>query len=419
MDLLDRSLTAFHACSEIAKILEENSFTQLKEGVKWNLEANKGYYLVRNGSSLIAFKCGEGYSFNIVASHSDSPCFKLKTDFEMKVDNYRKFNVEKYGGGIFYSWLDRPLTVAGRLIVKRDGELRSVEFSSSHTFIIPSLAIHFNRTVNDGVKLNPQVDLSPIESILNDGKLDEEIKNFANGEVVDADLYLVCSQKPFTAGADDELISSPRIDNLTSVFSSVEGLIHGEEKAINVVFIADNEEVGSRTKQGAGSKFLYDTLLKISLSMGKTEEDLKDSLNSSFLISSDNAHAVHPNHPELSDPANRVLMGKGVVIKKHAGQNYTTDGFSSAIVKQIFDKAGVSHQDFFMRSDLPCGGTLGAISSSQLSIKSADIGLGQLAMHSAVETFAFSDFEEEVKGLTLFYSCSMTSDGYESVKIDF
>ncbi len=419
MQALYNSPTAFHACSEIAKILEENSFTMLKEGEKWQLEKNKGYYLMRNNSSLIAFKCGKDFSFNIVASHSDSPCFKLKTNYEMKVENYRKFNVEKYGGGILYSWFDRPLTVAGRLIVKKGDELYGVNFTSSHTFVIPSLAIHFNRTVNDGVKFNPQTDLSPIESVVNDGRLNDEINRFADGEVVDCDLYLVCSQKPFSAGCDDELVCSPRIDNLTSAFSSVEGLIHGKEKAINVVFVADNEEVGSRTKQGAGSKFLYDTLLKISLSLGKTEEEMRDSLNSSFLVSFDNAHAVHPNHPELSDPTNKVLMGNGIVIKKHANQNYTTDAFSSAVIKRIFEKAEVPCQDFFMRSDLPCGGTLGAISSSQLSVRSVDVGLAQLAMHSAVETFAFKDFEYAEKGLTTFFSVKLTCDGYDSVKILF
>lgn len=417
-ELLDKSLTQYHACDEVARILTENGFGELKENEKWNVARGKGYFVRRDGSAIIAFRVGERNSFNIVASHTDSPCFKLKFNPEIKTDNYFKFNVEKYGGGIFYTWLDRPLKVAGRIVLKDGDGLHAVTFTSRSTFVIPSVAIHFNRTVNDGVKLNAQTDMSPIESILREGGLAEEIARFAGDKTVcDGDLYLVCAQPAFSTGCDGELLCSPRIDNLTSVFSSVYALIAAHPEAIDVCYAADNEEVGSSTKQGAGSKFLFDTLTRIARSLGIGEEDYAAALADSFMVSDDNAHAVHPNHPELSDPTNRVMLGKGIVIKHHANRNYTSDAFSSSLIKTVFDKAEVKHQDFFMRSDLPCGGTLGAISSRQVSIRSVDIGLAQLAMHSAVETFAVADYDEAVKGLTSFFSCAFASSGGSDVKI--
>ncbi|MBQ7642782.1 MAG: M18 family aminopeptidase [Clostridia bacterium] len=415
---LDNSYTAYQACENAAKILEKEGFTQLKENGIENLEKNKGYFVIRDGSSLIAFKAGDAEGFNIVASHSDSPCLKLKYNSEMKVENYRKFNVEKYGGGILYSFLDRPLKIAGRVVIKEGNKLFTKNFVSEKTFVIPSVCIHFNRTVNDGIKLNPQTDMSPIESIIPVGGLYDEIKAFAGKrEVADCDLFVACAEKAFVAGSADELICSPRIDNLTSALSSLQALAKASPKAVNVAYIADNEEVGSTTKQGAGSKFLFDTLKKIYFALGKSEKDFDNALQNSLMVSFDNAHAVHPNHPELSDPTNKVLLGGGIVVKHNANQSYTTDAFSSSLIKTVFDNAGVKYQDFFNRSDIMGGGTLGAISSRQLSIKSVDIGLAQLAMHSALETFAYSDYEQAVKGLTAFYSSAFLSDGYNKTEI--
>ena len=403
-DFIFNSPTPYHAADNAAEILSEAGFTRLYEGEKWQIQKGKGYFTVKDGSAIIAFKAGEEFSFNIAASHSDSPCFKLKKGTLIS-DNYKKFNVEKYGGGIIYSWLDRPLTVAGRLIVKDGDALESVLFKSKHNFVIPSVAIHFNRNVNDGVKFDAQRDTSAIESILDKTSLESEISEFTRGnEVVDADLYLVCDERPFVCGAADELISTPRADDLTSAFASIKALEKSAPKAINVVFIANNEEVGSMTKAGAASTFLSDVLRRVALALGKTEEDYACALDGSFMLSCDNAHAVHPNKPELSDPASRVGLGGGVVIKHHGNMNYTTDGFSSAVIKTVFDKANVKYQDFYMRSDLPCGGTLGAISGTHVSIRSADIGIAQLAMHSAVETFAATDETEIEKGLTAFFS---------------
>ena len=419
LNYLNESLTAYHAHDNAVKLLEKNGFEELKENQEYKVKIGGKYFVSKDGSALIAFKVGKEFAFNVVASHSDSPCFKLKYNPEMKVENYVKFNVERYGGGLLYSWLDRPVTVAGRVILSDENSLESKTFTSEKTFVIPSVAIHMNRSANDGLKLNPQTDLSPIADIFKTGGLNEELEKFANGKKIeDFDLFVCCSQKAFTCGYEDELLVSPRIDNLASAISSLEALIACEPKAISMAFVADNEEVGSSTKQGAGSKFLIDTLTRIAVALGK-KDDLDLALANSFMVSDDNAHATHPNHPELSDPTNRVKLGEGIVIKHHANQNYTTDAFSSALIKKIFDKAEVKHQDFFMRSDLPCGGTLGAISSRQVSIRSVDIGISQLAMHSAVETMAVADYDHAVKGLTAFYNCKISSDGSKKLSVEF
>lgn len=419
INYLNKSLTAYHAHDNAVKLLQKNGFVELKENQEYKIKTGGKYYVSKDGSALIAFKVGKEFAFNVVASHSDSPCFKLKYNPEMKVENYVKFNVEKYGGGLLYSWLDRPVTIAGRVILSDGDSLESAVFTSEKTFVIPSVAIHLNRSANDGLKLNPQTDLSPIADVFKSGGLMEELESFANGrKIEDFDLFVTCNQPAFTAGFDNELLVSPRIDNLTSAISSLEALIACNPKVISVAYIADNEEVGSSTKQGAGSKFLIDTLTRIATALGK-KDALDLALANSFMVSDDNAHAIHPNHPELSDPTNRVRLGEGIVIKHHANQNYTTDAFSSAIIKKIFAQANVKYQDFFMRSDMPCGGTLGAISSRQVSIRSVDIGLAQLAMHSAVETMALADYETAVNGLTSLFNCKIISDGCKKISVEF
>ena len=411
-DYLNRSKTAYQAHDNAVAFLEKNGFTELKENERWKLTRGDKKYVSRDGSALAAFRVGQRDGFSVVASHDDSPAFKIKGNGEIRIENMTKFNVEKYGGGIFYSWLDRPVTVAGRVVLADGDRLEAKSFVSSRTFVIPSVAIHFNRSVNDGIRFNPQTDLSPLTGILAQAELEKELSAFAEGkEVVEGDLFLVCAQTPFLCGFGNELLCSPRIDNLTSVCSSLEALCAAEPEGIAVCLIADNEETGSRTKQGAGSRFLRDVLARIHRALGGNEETFDVALADSFFLSCDNAHALHPDHPELSDPTNKTLLGKGVVVKHHANQNYTTDAFSSAIVKKIFARAGAAYQDFYMRSDLPCGGTLGAISSSQVSVRSADVGIAQLAMHSAVETMALCDYDDMVKGLTEFFSTAFSSDG--------
>lgn len=414
-DFLDKSLTAYHAVENATAILKENGFEELKENESFAPVKGGKYFVRRNGSALIAFSTGEKNSFNIVASHADSPCFKIKASPAMTTGNTVKLNVERYGGGLNYTFLDRPVTIAGRVVVTDGKTYESKAFTSAKTFVIPSVAIHFNRTANDGIKLNPQTDMCPLISAIGENGLEKELTEFAGDKTfVDADLFVVPAQKPFKAGYSDELFCSPRIDNLTSAYCSLAGLIKSTPKAIDVCFIADNEEVGSQTRQGAGADFLQSVTERISLSL---RFDFRTALADSFMVSFDNAHAVHPNHPELSDPTNKTVLGGGIAIKRHANFNYTTDAVSSAVIKGVWKNAGVKYQDFYMRSDLPCGGTLGAISSSHLSVLSVDVGLPQLAMHSACETACLSDVDEGINGVTAFYSVAFSSDGDGSITV--
>lgn len=408
-EFLEKSKTAYHAVENLTLTLKEYGFAELKENEKWSVKKGGKYFVTRNRSSLIAFTVGEKRSFNIVASHADSPCFKIKASPSMTVENMVKLNVERYGGGLNYTFLDRPVTIAGRVVLTDGKTYESKTFTSAKTFVIPSVAIHFNRAANDGIKLNPQVDMSPLVSALGEKGLEKELNDFAGDKkIIDGDLFVVSAEKPFAAGYNDELICSPRIDNLTSAFCSVKGLLSADPKAINVCYAADNEEVGSQTRQGAGSDFLLSVTKRIAESLGF---DYAAALADSIAVSFDNAHAVHPNHPEFSDPTNKTLLGKGIVVKHHANFNYTTDALSSSILKGVWKTNGVKYQDFYMRSDLPCGGTLGAISSSQVSVTSIDVGLPQLAMHSACETAAISDVGEGIKAVTAFYSVAFSSDG--------
>lgn len=408
-DFLENSKTAYHAVENSARILSENGFVRLEENEKRALKEDGKYFVTRNGSALIAFTVGKRRAFNVVASHADSPCFKIKASPSIGADNLVKLNVERYGGGLNYTFLDRPVTIAGRVVLTDGKTYESKTFSSEKTFVVPSVAIHFNRNANDGLKLNPQTDMCPLVSALGEKGLEKELAAFAGDKkIADADLFVVPCQKPFRAGYSDELFCSPRIDNLTSAYCSLLGIINAKNKAINVCYIADNEEVGSQTRQGAGSDFLRAVTERIADALGF---DKSLAYADSFMLSFDNAHATHPNHPELSDPTNKTTLGGGVVIKHHANFNYTSDAVSSSVLKGVFDKADVKYQDFYMRSDLPCGGTLGAISSSQVSILSADLGLPQLAMHSACETACVKDVDEGIKATTAFFSTAFASGG--------
>ncbi len=410
LQLLDQSVSSYHAVSAAAEILDKNGFNRLSEGSKWNLTEGGRYYVVRDGSALVAFVApnkNTEYAFNIIASHTDSPCLKLKLNAENASAGCSRISTERYGGGLNYSMLDVPLCVAGRVIVKTENGVESKLVRLKESFVIPSVAIHFNRAANDGIKFNPQVDLQAVSGLGDVGGLKSAIEEAAGGEAIDYDLFLTPCQAPFAVGFEGRLACSPRVDNLTSAFASVEAIVAAQSPAIPVIFLADNEEVGSRSKQGAGSTMLKDALERINLCLNKTEEQFKIALSKSYFVSCDNAHAQHPNHPELSDPQNACKLGGGIVIKHHANQNYTTEAMSSAAFKLALDKAGVKWQDFFMRSDLPCGGTLGAISSSQLSIRSIDIGIAQLAMHSFAETFALSDYADMTAGLTAFFNMGL------------
>lgn len=415
-EFLGTSYTAYQAVENAERFLLKNGFSPLTETEDWMLSEGGKYFLKRNGSAIIAFTVGalDCFSFKIIASHTDSPALKLKENAVVLTGPYAKLNAETYGGGIWYSFFDRPLKIAGRIITEEDGALKSESVSSDYFVTIPSLAVHMNRGVNEGFSVNAQVDLQPLFALAENGETPDFLRGITEKESVSYDLYLVNADMPWRFGLNGEFIASPRIDNLTSVCSSLEALTtHGESRGVCVAACLDNEEVGSQTLQGAGGDFLENVLRRIAYALKFDDNEYYKALAGSFLISLDNAHAMHPNHPEKCDPTNKPVTGGGIVIKGHANKAYTTDAVSSAIVKTIFGKAGVKYQTFFNRSDMRSGGTLGAISLGHIGVLSADLGLAQLAMHSACECFAAADYDELLNGLTAYYSSDIlfTDDG--------
>ena len=414
MDFLDSSVTMFHAINECEKVLQKSGFTYLPENEKWNINKGK-YYTKRNSSSLIAFDIAEGdYHFQISAAHSDSPTFKLKDRPIIEVNGYLKLNVEGYGGMINATWLDKPLTLAGRVMVNTDTgiETRLLHINRD-LFIIPNVPIHFNREINKGFAFNNQVDMLPILSAGNlkeadfDNMIAKELGIEAEA-ILAKDLYLVNRQKAAIIGFDNELISSGRLDDLECVYTSLRGFVEAENKNhINVFAVFDNEEVGSVTKQGAMSTFLASTLDRVNTALGKSKEEYYRAIAKSILISCDNAHAVHPNHPELFDVKNRPVLNQGIAIKESANQKYTTDAFSRAILKKILEKKNIPYQTFANRSDIAGGSTLGNLSNTVVSMNAVDIGLPQLAMHSAYETAGAKDVGYAFETLKAFFEANI------------
>lgn len=403
INFLSSSYTAYQAVENAEKLLKENGFKKIEEREDWNISRGGKYYLTRGGSSILAFKVGEGNYFKLVCSHTDSPAIKLKDNPDKPSEKFLTLNAETYGGGIWYSFMDRPLKIAGRIVYKDGESLVSENIVSDFFVTIPSLAIHMNGGVNDGYKFNPQVDLLPLAGI---GEGDF-IKRLTDKNPLSYDLYAVNGEAPFISGVNGEFISSPRIDNLTSVYSSLEALIDSDGDGITLACAFDNEEVGSSTFQGAGSDFLTRAVTRIARALNLTEEETEKAVSKSFAISLDNAHSVHPNHPEKCDPTNRPYMSGGVVVKNHANKSYCTDAVSGALIKDIFTRAGVKYQTFYNRSDMRGGSTLGAISIRQISVLTADLGIAQLAMHSAMECFAAEDYKNLVNGLKAYYSASI------------
>lgn len=418
LTFLKKSPSTFHAVKTITEELKENGYEEIFEGEVWNLNLEGKYYVTRNDSSVIAFHVGNDlsdYSFNIAASHSDFPTFKIKEKAELEVKSkYIQLNTEGYGGMLCATWFDRPLSIAGRVLVKKDGGFETRLFNSDRDLVmIPSMAFHMNRQVNDGFAYNKQVDTLPLFSCgeLKKGDFDKfvaEELGVEESDIYGKDLYLYNREEGTVWGAKEEFVSSQHLDDLQCAFATLKGFLKGyHEKSVNVYACFDNEEVGSATKQGAGSTFLYDVLRRINSALGKTEEDYYRAAASSFMVSADNAHAVHPNHPEKTDASNCVYMNEGIVIKSHAGQKYTSDAVSIAVFKGICEKAGVPLQFFANRSDEAGGSTLGNIVSTKVSLNAVDIGLPQLAMHSAYETAGIKDTFYMVKALEVFYNCHM------------
>ncbi len=412
-DYIKGSPTAYHACESASEMLEKNGYTELFEGEEWTLRDGGRYFVRRNGSSVIAFRAGERCEsgFMITASHSDSPCLKIKDNSEMADGTYTRLSTEVYGGPIYSAWLDRPLSVAGRVGVKCEDGVRTVLVDSKEPcVIIPNVAIHMNREINTGFKFNASVDLIP----LFDGNSPQkgfktmiaELAGVNDEDILASDIYVYNSQDGVEWGS---FISSPRLDDLQCAYAVLEAFLGaGESDATPVYALFDNEEVGSQTKQGAASTFLSDTLERISAAFGK---DHKISVANSFMVSCDNAHAVHPNHPEYADKNHIVKMNGGVVIKYNANQKYTSDGVSAAIFKLICERANVPYQMYCNRADMPGGSTLGSIANTQVSVKTVDIGIAQLAMHSSFETAGKDDTEYMCRALTEFYSTALRSRG--------
>lgn len=412
---LEQSPSSFHAINNIKILLLQNNFTQLYENEKWRIKKGGSYFVIRNDSSLISFTIPESglSAMRILAGHSDSPAFKIKENPELESDgHYMKLNVERYGGMLCAPWFDRPLSVAGRIIIKDQKDSRYVSKLVNvdrDLVLIPNLAIHMNRDANSGSHYNIQKDLLPLYGGITAKhtfmKTVAEAAGVQESEILGHDLFLYNRQKASIWGASGEFISCGRLDDLQCIFASLKGFLTGrKEKHPAVLCILDNEEVGSTTRQGAASTFLYDTLTRIYASLSNTEEDYLIHLADSFMLSADNAHAVHPNYADKADPSNRPYLNGGIVLKFNAGQKYCTDGISAAMFRDICRTAQIPVQTFVNRSDMPGGSTLGNISNTKVAVNTADIGLPQLAMHSPYETAGVKDTEYLIRASELFFS---------------
>ena len=410
LHFISKSPSVFHVVRHIKAALLYAGFTEIREEDSWQIKRGGKYVVTRNGSALIAFSVPEngGNAFKITAAHCDSPTFKIKENPEMRDGKYTRLNVEGYGGMIMSTWLDRPLSAAGRLFVKDNGQIISKLVSLDHpTLLIPSVAINMDRTVNSGHAWNIQNDLLPLYST--DGSADfmETLAQAAKVKAADIlghDIFLYSCAPGILWGPQHEFISSPRLDDLQCAFATFRGFTNGKkQKDISVYALFDNEEVGSGTAQGAGSTFLTNTISRLALSLGRSYDEIQAMLAKSFMISADNGHAVHPNHGEYADPVNAPVLNSGIIIKFNASQKYSTDGYSAAVFRDLCLKADVPVQTYTNRSDIPGGSTLGNISNTKVAVPTVDIGLPQLAMHSSYETAGAKDTEYLVKAVSYFF----------------
>lgn len=422
IDFIKKSPSCYHVIHNIAAELQAGGYERLNEAKDWTLRKGGRYFVTRNQSSLIAFTIPEDPmgGFLICASHSDSPTFKLKSNYEMTVDDrYLKLNVEKYGGMICSTWLDRPLSIAGRVVVDRGDGIESVLVNLDQDLcLIPNLAIHMNRQINEGYAYNAQKDMLPLlgEGTAK-GKLKELLAKAAGVEeevLLGYDLFLYLREEGRIWGAEQEFYSSPKIDDLQCAFTSKEAFLQAENTGMSkVLAIFDNEEVGSGTKQGAKSTFLADVLARIQESLSLTRGESIRQIASSMMLSADNGHAMHPNHTDKADPTNAPRLNGGVLIKYNANQKYTTDGIAEALFKKTLQKAEIPYQEYTNRSDIAGGSTLGNLSNEKISLNTVDMGAAQLAMHSAYETGGTKDTVSLMEGIRAFYESriEMEEDG--------
>ena len=401
---LDASHSMYHAQNYLVQTLKSEGYTRLMEQDTWNLVPGRKYYISRGGTAVIAFRVPNAVpkGFMMTASHSDHPGFKVKENFEL-AGTYTRMAVERYSGTLISTWLDRPLSIAGRVTVETETgiETKLVDIDKD-LLLIPNVAIHMNREVNDGYKWNPAVDTLPlVGSKEAAGKLQALLEQEAGGKILGHDLFLYPRQKSTVWGVADEFISSTVLDDLECAWGCTQGFLRaGESASVPVLCVFDSEEVGSGSVQGAASMLLPDILRRICEVCGW---NLDQMLAQSFMISADNAHAIHPNHPELADPTNAPVMGKGIVLKHNANLMYCTDGVSGAIFRKVCAKAGVPVQTYHNRADILGGSTLGRISLGKVSVLTADIGLPQLAMHSSYETAAVADVAALEDAMTAYY----------------
>ena len=420
VEFLQESVTPFHAAATAESWLRAAGFTRLEEADYWNLEPGKGYYTTRNGSSVVAWRVPDHAigGWRIVASHSDSPTWKIKTDI-VENDGCRRLSVEGYGGMIMSTWLDRPLTVGGRVIVKTEDGIESrLVCIDRDLLVIPSLAIHFQRDINKGHTFNPQVDMQPLWGPAGSRTLTDlvaEELGVDTADILDSDLQLVTRQAPTQIGPDGEFFMAPRIDDLecaaTTLLGFLDAAAETDSACAPVWAMLDNEEVGSSSRMGAESSYLRDELDRIVDAIPHSGQAMHRAMANSFMLSADNAHATHPNFPQKSDPCAPVRLGGGVVLKYNASQKYTTNAVSGAIFRAICEKADVPVQVFTNRADEAGGSTLGNLQSHTLPIPMADIGLAQLAMHSAVETASVADAEAMTKAVAAFYRVHLRALG--------
>ena len=424
----EASPTAFHAARNAEDLLKEAGYSCLREDLPFDIRPGGKYYLTRNQSALIAFRVPDkGLApVRIAAAHLDSPTFKLKARMDdCAVSPYTRLNVEKYGGAILSTWLDRPLSVAGRLLVRTgNGLVSRLCDLGRDAVVIPNLPIHFNRGVNDGYAFNAQKDMMPLWGGKDaSGALLNELAASVNadpGDVAGHDLYLYSRVPGSVWGADREFFSCGRIDDLECAFVCLNAFLSAEsEEHLNVCALLDNEEVGSASRQGADSTFLSDTLFRLGEALGAGAGEVRAAIAAGFMVSADNAHALHPNHPEKYDAQNRVVMNGGPVVKYAANQKYTTDGVSGALFTEICRAADVPCQPFANRSDVIGGGTLGNIANTHVSLHTVDIGLAQLAMHSSYETAGVRDIAFMEKALSMFYRAKLLFRGDGAWETEF
>lgn len=418
INFIGKSVSPYHAVLEGIGMLRKAGFEELPLKGAWKVKKGGRYYISPYATGLFAFSLGDSpQRFRIVTAHTDNPCLHLKPKAELSSKGYLSVNAEIYGGPILNTWLDRPLSLAGRVSLRSGDiykpELRIIDFARP-LLTIPNLAVHYNREVNKGVELKKQIDMLPLLGIMNDNLnekdyfadfLAKEMK-VEKDDILDFDLYVYNIEKGCYTGLNEEFISAPRLDNLTSCFASLCAITEKPDNdSINVIALFDNEEVGCESKQGADSTLLPRLLRKLYCALGKNETDFTDDILDSFLLSADVAHALHPNHTKKYDPVNYSLMNDGVVLKLSCNQRYTYDTEAVAIMQQLLDCNNIKYKKFVNNSDMPGGGTQGPVVSSILPMKTVDVGVPILAMHSCREMMGTFDQLELEKMLAAFFSC--------------